>query len=227
MIKPLYPHSAEDARSRGELERWRASFRENCACAAAIDEAIRAGFDGMHLKGEPAREIIDRFGYRRTQFVLANTLQQMRYDGRFSPSNRDWGAQMYVPDEPRHRLSFLLKSHPAVLDGFIREFRQEMDALQLFDRSHAEDGLGQDYTNRVLVLKPFILKEPFYQPQYQLWYARSGFGCAPDKLGAAVFATCLSDGEHARWSRNDFYGPIRVEYLPDWARQNLERLQSG
>lgn len=45
----LYPYTAKEARERGELELWRANFRTNCACAGAIELAIRKGFDGMHL----------------------------------------------------------------------------------------------------------------------------------------------------------------------------------
>ena len=47
---PLYPYSAKEARERNELPAWRESFRENCACAGAIEISIREHFDGMHLK---------------------------------------------------------------------------------------------------------------------------------------------------------------------------------
>lgn len=47
---PLYPYNAKTARERGELDKWRESFRENCACAGGIDILIRENFDGMHLK---------------------------------------------------------------------------------------------------------------------------------------------------------------------------------
>ena len=47
---PLYPYGAKEARERGEIEKWRESFRENCACAGGIDILIRENFDGMHLK---------------------------------------------------------------------------------------------------------------------------------------------------------------------------------
>ena len=58
----------------------------------------------------------------------------------------------------------------------------------------------------------------------QLWYARSGFGCEPHSRGRAVFATCLSDGETARWNREDFIGVLNEKYLPDWAREKLMEL---
>ena len=37
---PLYPYNAKTARERGELDKWRESFRENCACAGGIDVQI-------------------------------------------------------------------------------------------------------------------------------------------------------------------------------------------
>jgi len=58
----------------------------------------------------------------------------------------------------------------------------------------------------------------------QLWYARSGFGCEPHSSGRAVFATCLSDGETARWNREDFIGVLNEKYLPDWARDKIMEL---
>ena len=47
---PLYPYGAKEACERGEIEKWRESFRENCACAGGIDILFREYFDGMHLK---------------------------------------------------------------------------------------------------------------------------------------------------------------------------------
>ena len=78
----MYPYTAKEARERGELELWRANFRTNCACAGAIELAIRRGFDGMHLGADCAKSVIDQYGYKRVGFVLANTLQEQSYDGR-------------------------------------------------------------------------------------------------------------------------------------------------
>ena len=75
----MYPYTAKEARDRGELELWRANFRSNCACAGAIELAIRRDFDGMHLKDGCAKSVIDQYGYKRVGYVLANTLQMQSY----------------------------------------------------------------------------------------------------------------------------------------------------
>lgn len=58
----MYPYTAKEARERGELELWRANFRTNCACAGAIELAIRRDFDGMHLRADCAKSVIDQYG---------------------------------------------------------------------------------------------------------------------------------------------------------------------
>lgn len=87
----LYPYSAKEADRNGEIKLWRESFKENIRCRDAIETAIREHFDGMRLNGDCASSLIQRFGFKRVAFVLANTLQQLRYDGRFSRDNKDWG----------------------------------------------------------------------------------------------------------------------------------------
>lgn len=84
----LYLGSVSEARRQNELALWRASHLENIACKQAIEEAIRRGFDGMHLSHDCARGVIEDFGFKRVGWVLAATLQQKQYDGRFSPQNK-------------------------------------------------------------------------------------------------------------------------------------------
>ena len=119
----LYPYTAKEARERGELELWRANFRTNCACAGAIELAIHKGFDGMHLSTDCAKSVIDQYGYKRVGFVLANTLQEQSYDGRYHETNKQWSRSVFVPEDGGHRHTFLINSHPAVLDGFVSEYR--------------------------------------------------------------------------------------------------------
>ena len=111
----MYPYTAKEARDRGELELWRANFRTNCACAGAIELAIHRDFDGMHLKDGCAKSVIDQYGYRRVGYVLAN---------------KRWSRTIFVPEDGGHRHTFLIGSHPAVLDGFVSDYRAELEQLQ-------------------------------------------------------------------------------------------------
>lgn len=92
----MYPYTAKEARDRGELELWRANFRSNCACAGAIELAIRRDFDGMHLKEGCAESVIEQYGYKRVGYVLANTLQMQSYDGRYHETNKRWSRTMIL-----------------------------------------------------------------------------------------------------------------------------------
>ena len=123
----MYPYTAKEARERGELEQWRANYRANCACAGAIELVIRESFDGMHLKEDCAKRVIDHYGYKRTAFVLANTLQEHSYDGRYHPTNMQWSQSIYIREDIGHRESFVINGHSAIIDGFVRLFRQEME----------------------------------------------------------------------------------------------------
>ena len=223
----MYPYTAKEARERGELELWRANFRANCACAGAIELAIRRDFDGMHLKDGCAKSVIDQYGYKRVGFVLANTLQEHTYDGRYHEVNKQWSRRIFIPSDGGHRLTFVVNSHPAVLDGFVSDYRGELARLHLFGTEHCLPDTGeQDFTGKVLVLSPEALREQYWGQENQLWYARSGFGCEPHSSGRAVFATCLSDGETARWNREDFIGVLDDKFLPEWAKPKLAELQA-
>lgn len=155
----MYPYTAKEARERGELELWRANFRTNCACAGAIELAIRRDFDGMHLWADCAKSVIDQYGYKRVGFVLANTLQEQSYDGRYHENNKKWSRTIFIPEDGGHRHTFLINSHPAVLDGFVSEYRAELAKLHLFGAEHCEPNSGeQDFTGRVLILSPDTLR---------------------------------------------------------------------
>ena len=86
-------------------------------------------------------------------------------------------------------------------------------------------GLDQDFTGKVLILRPDRLKDECWSPQNQLWYGEGGFGCSPTASGRAVYATCLGDGEKTRWNRADFMGVMDERHLPDWAAEKLAELR--
>jgi len=221
----LYLGSVSEARRYNELDRWRESHKQNIACKQAIEEAIRKGFDGMYLDHACAESVIEAFGFKRVGWVLSSTLQQKKDDGRFSPQNKEWAKTTFIPKSDRN-YEFTVESHPAVLDGFVNQFRKAQAELQMFDCSHCDTMTGQELVDKVLVMSPFTLKESYWAQENQLWLATGGFGCSPTAAGRAVYATCLSDGEHTRWDRSDFIGILRKEHLPDWARESLEQMQS-
>lgn len=222
----LYRGSLAEARRKNQIDLWQESLRENISCKDAIEEAIRRDFDGMHLKGDCVRRIIEQYGFKRTAWVLSNTLQQKEWDGRFSPQNKEWARKTFIPGEGRCT-EYLVESHPAVLNGFVSQFREKLQALKLIGPEHCEtDSFSSlDYTGKVLVLSSDALREKFWSPENQLWLALDGFGCSPGAIGRSVRCICLWDGETTRWNRSEFAGVLKEEYLPDWAKEKLEQLR--
>lgn len=221
---PLYTSSLETARKSDEIALWLKSHKENCDCARAIEDVIRKKFDGKHLESGCVAGIIEKYGFYRVMWVLANTLKEKSWDGRFSRENKAWSQKFYIPKDKR-RNEFCVQSHPAVLDGFIDETREAWKALNLFDISHCRQGEdGQDYTNQVVVLRPFSLKDQYKTPEDQLFFATGGFGCSPTASGRKVYGFFLKDGEKAHFNRSDFIGVIKEECLPEWAAEKLLKL---
>ncbi len=221
----LYPYSAAEANKRNELSLWRESHKVNIACRNTIEETMRQNFDGMNLKEKCIQPVLDEYGYKRTAWVLANTLHELKWDGRFSPTNKRWAENIHIPTDLNHNSDFVVQSHPAVLDGFIALYRAAFQRLDLFSTEHCTgDRAEQDFTGKVLVLSPDTLKESCWSKENQLWYAHDGFGCSPHTIGRSVRCTCLGDGEMTRWNRNEFIGVLDDKYLPEWARTKLAEL---
>lgn len=147
---------------------------------------------------------------------------------RYHETNKRWSRTIFVPEDGGHRHTFLINSHPVILDGFVSNYRAELAKLHLFGAEHCEPNSGeQDFTGRVLVLSPDTLRESCWQPENQLWLASGGFGCRPHARGRSVFCTCLGDGETTRWNRSEFVGIIRDECIPDWAAEKLAELRQS
>ena len=76
---------------------------------------------------DAARRILDAYGPERTSFVLASTVQMKDWDERFSPATKEWAARITVADSEERRCAYSVESHPAVLDGFIRQVREALE----------------------------------------------------------------------------------------------------
>ena len=140
----LYPYSAEEACRRGEQSLWRASYLENIDCKDAIQKAVRQHYDGAHLDKECLTGVLQEFGYKRTAWVLANTVQQLEWGGQYSSENKAWASQIYIPPDKLHNLSFVVPTRSAVLDGVVDQYRTAYWALGLFGPDQCESGGRRD-----------------------------------------------------------------------------------
>jgi len=220
----LYPYSRAEARRLGEVQRHEDSFRLNVSCARAIEQAIRAHFNESSegLKDSCAQSVLEQYGFKRVNFVLANSIRQMGCPHLLSEETRQWGLGIYVPTDGKYNRYFVADTAASLLEAFTTQTRQAYQSLGMFGPEHCvADRDKQDYTGKVLVLSPDTLREGCWDPRNQLWYAEGGFGCSPTANGRAVYATCLGDGEQTRWNRADFTGVLDEQYLPDWATEKL------
>ena len=117
---------------------------------------------------------------------------------------------------------------PVISMGIESKMIQDIaETLQpMLGEMHCYKDLGNlDFTNQLLVLKPTMLAPWAKEPENQLWIAENGFGVHPGAIGRAVYATCLYDGEKARWNRDDFIGIANPKKLPEWAVDKLAERQ--
>ena len=222
MAEALYPYSREEAKREGELERWRESHRANISCARNLSGLIDTHARQGQLEPDTAQFALKQWGVLRVQFVLANTLTATGGLG-FEPDSLRWARSVFVPPGKTNG-EFRVQADRALLAQFVQQVHTEYQALGMFGPEHC-GGADQDYTGKVLVLRPDRLRDECWSAQNQLWLGEMGFGCSPASSGRAVYATCLGDGEKTRWNRADFLGVLDEQHLPDWAAEKLAELR--
>lgn len=86
----------------------------------------------MYLGDGAVDQVVRQYGMERVGYILANTLHHKSYDGRFSRGNKEWAEQVSTPEHNADRMTFrtdwVVDSHPAILDGFVTMFREELEA---------------------------------------------------------------------------------------------------
>ena len=127
---PVYKETLEQAMGERDVDAYLDSRKLNLDCKKAIEDVIRENFDGLHLKQGAAKEVVERFGEERMNFVMANTIRELSHDGRFSRQNKDWAEHIEIPENINQgknlNQDYVIESHPAVLDGFIDMARAEI-----------------------------------------------------------------------------------------------------
>ncbi len=125
-IYPLYLQTGKYAHEHYEIIDHRNSRKSNIECKLAIEDAIRNNFDGMHLNEGIEYKIIEQYGMERVAFVVANTVNEHNWDGRFSRDNKEWAKTVPMSEDENVRSECCLTTHPAVLDAFINRIRKKI-----------------------------------------------------------------------------------------------------
>ena len=131
----VYMGTLEKAMQERNVDDYLDSRKRNIDCKNAIEQAITENFDGMSLNPDTAIDVIGKYGEERVAFVLANTLKQLSYDGRFSDGNKRWADGIDIPENISRGINlnrdYIVGSHPAVLNGFIDMARKEIRTRKL------------------------------------------------------------------------------------------------
>lgn len=120
---PVYQETGAYAREHGELEAYRESAKLNRECAQAISDYIRDNYRNNSLDDSGVKDVIGKFGAERVQTVLANTIQNADWDGRYSRDNKAWANTF--PKIPENAIS-RISNHPCLVDGFTNIVRRQL-----------------------------------------------------------------------------------------------------
>ena len=129
---PVYKYPGDYARENGELEQYRASSKANSACKEAIERAVNEHYSHNCLDSKAAvKDVVGKFGFERTLYVLAVTVRRMDWDGRISRKNKEWARTVPVFEDldgwgnDRNAYFVVNQCHPGLTDMFITQARHE------------------------------------------------------------------------------------------------------
>ena len=130
---PVYRHSFDYAVAHGEEKQYRESFHANITCKEAIEKAISQHYANNCMDALASQQVVHEFGFDRTTYVLANTIQLKDWDGRFSQDNKAWARTIQIAGGDEgirdHRWRFVVsKSHPGLTDMFTAMVRHDHEA---------------------------------------------------------------------------------------------------
>lgn len=180
MAEALYPYSREEAKREGELERWRESHRANISCARNLSGLIDTHARQGQLEPDTAQFALKQWGVLRVQFVLSNTLCGASTQ-EFDPDALHWARTACVPPDKTNG-EFKIRADSTLLAQFVQQVHAEYQELGMFGPEHC-GGADQDFTGKVLVLRPDRMKDECWSAQNQLWLGEMGFAPPPPADG--------------------------------------------
>lgn len=78
---------------------------------------------------------------------------------------------------------------------------------------------------KVIVIRPDVLKREYQRATRQYKLCTGGFGASANSRGSACFCTNIYSGQESRFERRDVLGIVPEDQMPDWVKENLNRLE--
>lgn len=199
----VYRYSAAVAQQNNELDLYRKNMKLNLACAEFIYQSIRQHYAENRLDPACADMVLSAYSPERVQWVLAYTLQELD-DGRFSRNNQEWAKGFEIPKP--NNVSFTVKTHPAILNGFI----------DLIRKAVLEKALESDERNTPAVQPDSEQRYTYYSVLRPVDIGTIPMHPKPDKVINFDFRLPVENGAFQAWGCVCYRQPLTEKQIEDY-----------
>ena len=127
-----------------------------------------------------------------------------------------------------------------ILKLFQERVREETETLReelaqperegIDDRPVTNEGFvpvsdDDELKGKVIVIRADVLKREYQRATRQYQLCTGGFGASPNSRGSACFCTNIYNGKESRFARRDVLGIVPEDQMPDWVKENLNRME--
>lgn len=161
---------------------------------------------GENLNAPPGEQFLCAYAQRNDLFV-------QYFDAIVSDSYVEI-AKLYVDRVVQQTDKTIAEMQHPHLEGVDRSIIAKED----YEPVYYED----DLRDKIVVIKPEVLRREYRQGPYQLRLCTGGFGASSKSRGNACFCRDLLTGKTSRFERLDIAGIMPMDKLPTWAKKGLE-----
>lgn len=116
------------------------------------------------------------------------------------------------------------------VSGQCQKLREEQERITVPKKPITADMCQQVASDASMVGKVMAIRADALRPEYrlapyQLVLVTGGNGARANARGRACICKILYDGEGQKCVRNVFYGEVKPEHLPDWAKERAEKMR--
>lgn len=131
---PIYDKTVAYAAEHNEIEAYRASYKANMECKAAVSKAINDNYKDYIADTDTAlKQLTDTFSLERIAVVTAVTIRQHSTDGRISVENKKWAKSVPFPKDmnnwgtDRNAVLSVEDVHIGLINLFANTVRKELE----------------------------------------------------------------------------------------------------